>query len=454
MLKKKYIYLIIPLLLLVSFFVVQEIRAGSDDNVYGWAWSDTIGWISFNSTNCDSEAPFGITDNVTYSQCPVGDPISDYGVKIIDISDLTGVLFGYAWSENVGWISFADYNGDGEVDVDDRNISGAPCIRRRCRAAMTSNGLFGWARALSFGGGWDGWIKLDSTSYQVVLDPDSSEFENWAWGDDDRNNDDVIGWVSFNRLNCDTDGDGNSDGVGVCPSGTTVSDYKVKIGFTSDSAPNVGSAEVENEEYCSGSPIGLVSLKWLYQDLEGNNQSEYNLIVANDSSFSDIVVNLTTNQSVSPGSYGTVALSLFPSPTSATNDLNIGYTGSNYYWKVSVKATGNPNWSSEVQGTFFTSPSGPYPNPSFTPNQDPLSLDVTFTNTTTYCSSPSCGYNWSFGDIPPGSSTEPDPTYTYLLEGSYNVTLEAIGIGSCTTNSTIIVGSALELPDWKEIIPF
>lgn len=69
--------------LFFSFQNSKVVEAGIDDNVSGYAWSENIGWISFNSTSSGG----GI----------------DYGVDV-DIS--TGDFSGYAWSENIGWISF------------------------------------------------------------------------------------------------------------------------------------------------------------------------------------------------------------------------------------------------------------------------------------------------------------------------------------------------------------
>jgi len=88
MLKKKIFFRNIKFFLLIfiialSFFVFEKIKAGSADNVSGWAWSENVGWISFN--------------NITG-----GGPV-DYGVNV---DALTGDFSGYAWSENVGWISF------------------------------------------------------------------------------------------------------------------------------------------------------------------------------------------------------------------------------------------------------------------------------------------------------------------------------------------------------------
>src|SRR4030065_362935 len=68
-----------------GFSCVGMTKAGSDDNIAGYAWSENIGWISFNCINQGTCAT------------------SNYGVTINSGGDFSG----YAWSENVGWINFA-----------------------------------------------------------------------------------------------------------------------------------------------------------------------------------------------------------------------------------------------------------------------------------------------------------------------------------------------------------
>ena len=104
--------------LLASTLPQEQAKAGSSQNVSGWAWGETTGWISFNKTNCDLNPQCG----------PAG---SDYGVNI---SPTTGVMSGYAWSENVGWISF-----------NQSDLAGCPV--GSCYAGFDSgaNQFFGWA---------------------------------------------------------------------------------------------------------------------------------------------------------------------------------------------------------------------------------------------------------------------------------------------------------------------
>ncbi len=60
-------------------------RNSTTGDLSGWAWNDTIGWISFNCSDpvlCDS---------------------SNYKVNV---NPTTGAFTGWAWNDNIGWISF------------------------------------------------------------------------------------------------------------------------------------------------------------------------------------------------------------------------------------------------------------------------------------------------------------------------------------------------------------
>jgi len=140
-------------------FLSDRTEAGVQDNIHGWAWSSNIGWVSFNCT--DTNSCGGV----------------DYGVAI---DENTGVLSGYAWSSNIGWVSF-----------NESDLSGCPS--GTCKAQLTGSNLIGWAKVLSGGtpeaGGWDGWISLGGPNYGVFLD--GIAFKGFGWGSQ------VVGWVDF-----------------------------------------------------------------------------------------------------------------------------------------------------------------------------------------------------------------------------------------------------------------
>ena len=167
---KHFLYFVIGLAVLSFILITQGAlfptsiaRAGLSHNVAGYAWSDNIGWISFNCTNTNSCAT------------------SDYGVNIAQNDKFSG----YAWSDNIGWISF-----------NENELNGCPSSPCRAKLNRGTGAVTGWAKALSAdGNGWDGWINL-SGSWQngVLLNLSTNQFQGYAWGAD------VVGWIDFSMV--------------------------------------------------------------------------------------------------------------------------------------------------------------------------------------------------------------------------------------------------------------
>lgn len=197
-----------------------EVEAGTAENISGWAWSDTIGWISFNST---SEA----TPYLGQS----------YGVGVSVANKSTGGngnFSGTAWSRGatldggIGWISFdRAKTGNPPVGQSDPGLTktGSPLAY----VDWSTGNVHGWARALAgcevtagtpvtscasssagaAAGGWDGWIKLSKETgdtgsvYGVKIT--GNKFTGYAWGgaDVDASGNStatgvsVVGWINF-----------------------------------------------------------------------------------------------------------------------------------------------------------------------------------------------------------------------------------------------------------------
>src|SRR3989344_4879314 len=86
----------------------EFVLAGSLDNTSGYAWSENIGWISLNSSNCD---PDNNNQSNGATGCPsTGSAVPNYGVSIYRPSNWSdaeaGKFSGWAWSENIGWVAF------------------------------------------------------------------------------------------------------------------------------------------------------------------------------------------------------------------------------------------------------------------------------------------------------------------------------------------------------------
>lgn len=200
--------LALVLFLAISFGEYPSVpfaHGGAGQNVSGFAWSQTIGWISFNCL--DSSGASSPQQNTCAT--------TDYGVNV-DMS--TGNFSGFAWSSSIGYINF-NPTPDGVA------CTASPCAR----LDSATNNVSGWARACDVLaaadctgttvksspvlGGWDGWIKLSDSTWTnpanygylgqsgvvydsgghhgVYLDPASSKLKGFAWGGL------VIGWVDF-----------------------------------------------------------------------------------------------------------------------------------------------------------------------------------------------------------------------------------------------------------------
>ncbi len=186
--------------LLFSFASVDA-SGCSENNMEGYAWSDNIGWISFSCMN-EYEIGAGVNYGVSFSRS-------------------SGLMSGQAWSDNVGWISF-----------DSTDLTGCPS--GDCEARIVDGNLQGWAKVVAE----DDWIALsgttdDSQDYGVTFD--GEDFYGYAWGSE------TTGWISFN---CVDDG--------VC--GT--SDYKVSAN-TSQISIRTDSAVVSYDEATDTATVKL-----------------------------------------------------------------------------------------------------------------------------------------------------------------------------------------------------
>jgi hypothetical protein len=408
---KKFLAVTITLFAVFCFLFAGEVKAGTEHNVSGWAWSENIGWISFNNTSGG------------------GGGSVDYGVNI----GSDGIFSGYAWSENIGWISF-----------NQSELSGCPSGVCRAEVNLSNHEVSGWARALAYGDGWEGWIRLRDTNYGVWIDtnvnPAEAEFRNWAWSDM------VIGWISFNCSN-----------QGVC--GT--SNYKVITSLIFNQPPSATNLSVDppnSTDYCGITGYPLVRLKWQFSD-PGDSQSAYQIQVATSSGFSPLV--LDTGKITGPTGQSQAFVIQSPYPTLSWNTT--------YYWRLKVwdsQDTPSTDWI--VYPESFTTASHSYPYPDFTlPPQNPaIGEVVTFTDKSKCYSSPgntedncstsgSISYLWDFGNGQ-FSTTKGNATTTYTTTGPKTVRLTIIDNSltppdDCDTTRQVTI--ALPLPEYKEVPP-
>lgn len=165
-------------------------RAGTADNVTGWAWSGSIGWIAMNSESLavGYTPSFGVTLRTNTTN--------------ISYADLSG----YAWSENVGWICFgATCTGTAPDGL-------APYAQYRASWHAKADQVYGWAKVVAWGD--EGWISLNcdhdagasecgTSSYYLVVDTSLASAgtftrgleQSFGWGATSESN--GAGWINF-----------------------------------------------------------------------------------------------------------------------------------------------------------------------------------------------------------------------------------------------------------------
>lgn len=163
----------------VPFFLKPtKVFAASGGNVSGFAWSETVGWVSFNSSSDGSVVTYGV-----------------------NIDQTTGDFSGNAWSEHIGWISF-----------DQAQLAGCPSGTCKAQLNLSTGAVTGWARVLSATGGWDGWISLSGVSMNTT----NGAFSGYGWGGGDSGPAaGVVGWLNFGP----DGGFGGVTGPGGCANG-------------------------------------------------------------------------------------------------------------------------------------------------------------------------------------------------------------------------------------------
>jgi len=314
---KKNLLIFGTVILLAGFCISLQVGASESDNVSGWAWSENVGWISFNCTN--------------QSWCAT----SSYGVNI---NNITGEISGNAWSSNLGWISF-DRTKTGTPPAAPYN--GAESYIAKI-ATLEPYEVSGWTRALSASssehGGWDGWIKFTwntgTATGTVTLNHTTNEFEGWAWGGNPEaaSGSGVIGWLSFN------DNDTSSP-----------IDYQVvsEVNF----APTL--SNISDSYSCPCDQSRIPKLSWDVAGVDPNYDYEIQICSeqgcggAGDPIIYESVQN-TNSTSWSPACNYCCKISPYS---------NILWGGGTYYWRVKVRHTGEiwSDWNNEDDG-FVTYP--------------------------------------------------------------------------------------------------
>ncbi len=391
-------------------------------NVSGYAWSENIGWISFSCKNQNNPG--------------------DYGV---DISS-SGNFSGYVWSENVGWINFAPsdpYPASPNYSAClDLPGSGQVCD------GIGNYKVGGWARAVSYGGGWDGWIKLrnDAKNYGVSINNTTGDFSGYAWSDA------VIGWIKFAGAN-----------------------YKVKTTLSFNNPPDkpgpdtsYGSSGVTWDN-CIFQGESIPTFHWIYSDpddvpLGTDPQTAYEIQVSETGSFNGDIFNYLVNNSAA--SY-TLDLTkdddlldgtLDPGDLPASmQDYQLNWDKEDYRWRIKVKDSHN-NWSEWSTPQLFKTPEEAYPYPGvswdpLSPNQKEVVIftpDQTGSDSYSWIVNEDTGAGYQFVD---GTDILDEEPHIKFLTADNTVKLRVTRDSYFCESQEYEITANLPLPEYKETAP-
>ncbi len=403
-------------------------------NFYGVAWGSNdlngvVGWLAFAS----GAVEYGVTINPS-----------------------TYALSGYAWSENVGWLSFnkADTSTPPAAPFND----GLQTYIAKLDTSTCK--LRGWGKFLSAGGGWDGWMKLQreggTPDYVVSLSGATSEFSGYAWAGSPSESEGVVGWISTN----DKDYNGSAGPY----------DYQITTTLSSVCGPTCSNTS-ESWSYCTDSRHPV--LNWTCSETQTGRQVQVTSLA--DSGFATPLVDVTDASS----------------STSYTTSYSFSWNTS-YRWRVKCQsASGWSEWETNSDG--FTTPLNAYPATDFawTPQTIRTNDEISFYDDVNYSASHyskcynaadaiiSCtSWSWTFEGYPANTTladgdtltergTVADPlgvTFkTYPVDTTSTVSVEVRDANSvqenpCGTTNYCCSKSynitTMRYPKWREIIPW
>ena len=132
----------------------QAVMTNLFDATNKFSWSENSGWHIWKNANA--------------------------GASVLVNADNSGYLSGYAWGENIGWISLGAASGGPYANTAENNYG----VNMEPDGRLSG---FAWSESA-------GWLKFSNTcagaTYQVSVNTNSGSFDGYAWGEN-------IGWVHF-----------------------------------------------------------------------------------------------------------------------------------------------------------------------------------------------------------------------------------------------------------------
>jgi len=389
-----------------------------DDNYLdGWIWgSDVVGWIGM-----------------------MGVGAYNYG---LNINTENFKLRGHIWSDNLGWITF---NRDGPLGAGEPPENDPCPLEDDCIAMFDpdESTLSGWARAIRYGDGWDGWISLrgtalDESTYGVSLNPATRHFEGWAYGGE------VLGWISFNSLN-EVSNPPEYYVYTTMELGLDASGLASEWNYCIDTLHPTLSWETEETSY--GYAVEI------YSDVDLNNLV-YQYEAGDSEATSHHPDYDAGNCHVDDNGYQN------------TGVCDLEYSDQDYWWRVKVKDSEGQwgSWSAAVEFTVENDHHWPEPGFSFLPDPSHIEEETNFTDeSTAYGGSSLSNWLWilsgtegiDYNYVNDTTDESQNPDIIFVNADEYSASLDvwdSSGYGPCRLTQSVSVDEASDL-EWREVSP-
>ncbi len=197
--RKIFYVIVLSLIFLPIITYAISIKGVEYNNVVGWAWSDNVGWIGFSCHTSEAEKAGDAGGSVPTCSSIWGTHIVESSESAaVGFPEKT--VIGRAWSDNVGWISFQRSETNDPPSTGNLAFDSLFSGKSFTALVNSSNRIVGWARVLSactdasctalISPDWDGWIYFPDDASGVTIDS-AGNWSGFAWGGK------VLGWMSF-----------------------------------------------------------------------------------------------------------------------------------------------------------------------------------------------------------------------------------------------------------------
>lgn len=188
-----------------DFFFANKAESQSGNlvdlgDLYGWAWMG----VNISTPGVSEGGGGWLRLNCKPDVCGInGAPQWGVEVNVDETSPDYGMMSGYAYSSNYGWLSFQDSDADFCYTAHPNYPTAASNTAPKVffgEGAVTATPVRGWARFLTNDNYYDGCVSFSggsgNSAYSTVVDQTTGALKGWAYGGNN------VGWLSFQNPEC------------------------------------------------------------------------------------------------------------------------------------------------------------------------------------------------------------------------------------------------------------